>query len=156
MGFDPDGTPDGKLKIGDLELFHWSAPRPPDPGNADEPAAKYAGRAVLDAPGKEAAVLSYASDQDPTTAQIGWIDGQELGNVESYLTAGARVGFVRGWQQPTKVAEKLARKLFAASIPRDTPEDAVVAALVTHGLVQAEATALVRWLGQDAVILLPR
>lgn len=147
---DPDGKEGGRLRIGDLEVFAWQAPPP------DEAAPRYAGRAVLDAPGREAAELAYTPDQAPTAAEVVWAGEQPLGTVEAYLTAGARVGFARGWQKPTQAAGRLARKLLAASLPRDTPEGAVVDGLVAHGLVPAEAAALVRWLGADAVILLPR
>jgi hypothetical protein len=52
-------------------------------------------------------------------------------------------------------ADALVARLTAGSLPSTTPADEVVAGLQARGLDPTEAQALQRWLGPDAVLLLP-
>lgn len=52
-------------------------------------------------------------------------------------------------------AEAILARLTAASLPSTTPVDEVVAGLCARGLEPTEAQAVQRWLGRDAVLLLP-
>lgn len=78
-----------------------------------------------------------------------------MGSFQEYLTAGAKLGFARYWQSsnPDHVSRSIIGRLFADTLPLDTPEDDVVAALAARGATEAEARALVAWLGDEAVIL---
>jgi|GEM_PF-2090860 len=83
-------------------------------------------------------------------------DPQTFESWEEYLTRGARRGFVWYWQLPDSgVPTALVDKLYAHSLPRDTPAKTVVDKLQKLGLSSLEAEGIVAWLGQDAVILLP-
>jgi hypothetical protein len=78
------------------------------------------------------------------------------GDVESYLTTGAASAFV--WYWPKRgywEAEEFVARLAAASLPRTTPADEVVAGLRARGLDELEAQAVQRWLGPAATLLLP-
>ena len=80
-----------------------------------------------------------------------------MGTVPEYLTEGARRGFV--WYWPKKdywEANGYVARLFDASWSRRTPAAEVVAGLCAAGLSEVEAAAVQRWLGPDAVILLPK
>jgi hypothetical protein len=80
-----------------------------------------------------------------------------MGTVSHYLTRGAKLGFVWYWPRTDYwEARDFTQRLLDASLPRATPEIEVVAALVAKGLSEAEAAGMVAWLGEDAVILLPK
>ncbi len=106
--------------------------------------------------------LCYNPDEDPTQAWLAFDDANEgayvpMGTLEEYLRKGAKRGFTWYWQARNSGKSKhFTQRLLDASMPLDTPEDEVVAGLVSKGLSETEAKALVRWLGDEAVILLPR
>ena len=107
-------------------------------------------------------MLSYDPGEDPTEAILVFDDANDvqrypMGTVSEYLTQGARLGFVWYWPRTTYwEARAFTKRLFDASLPRSTPAPEVVAALVAKGLSAAEAAGMVAWLGEDAVILLPK
>jgi hypothetical protein len=107
-------------------------------------------------------MLSYDPGQDPTEASLVFDDSNDVerypvGTVSQYLTRGAKLGFVWYWPRADYwEARDFTQRLFDASLPRTTPAAEVVAALVDKGLPQAEAAGMVAWLGEDAVILLPK
>ena len=83
-------------------------------------------------------------------------DGLRHGALRDYLAAGARVGFVAGWQRgghETIVPPELAA-LRQSSLPA-TGRDGVLAGLVARGATADEAAALWDWLGAAATLLLP-
>jgi hypothetical protein len=105
-------------------------------------------------------VLSHEADATPADARLFFMNSgsepRELGTVESYVTYGAQCAFVWYWQKRGYwEAEAFLARLTAASLPSTTPADEVVAALCARGLEPAEAQAVQRWLGPDAVLLLP-
>lgn len=62
------------------------------------------------------------------------------------------------WSWPKRgdwEAKECVARLAAASLPRTTPADEVVAGLRARGLDEREAQAVQRWLGPDATLLLP-
>ena len=103
--------------------------------------------------------LFHDRDSSPSAAAISFhnlSDRYNQGGVASYLTAGAASAFV--WYWPKRgywEAEALVARLAAASLPRTTPADEVVAVLRARGLDELEAQAVQRWLGPDATLLLP-
>lgn len=107
-------------------------------------------------------MLSYDPGQPPTEASLVFDDANDVerypvGPVSHYLTRGAKLGFVWYWPRADSwEARDFTQRLFDASLPRTTPAAEVVAALVAKGLSEAEAAGMVAWLGEDAVILLPK
>lgn len=107
-------------------------------------------------------MLSYDPGESPTDAILVFDDANDverfpMGTVTEYLTRGAKLGFVWYWPRTTYwEARSFTKRLFEASLPRKTPKPKVVAALVAKGLSEAEAAGMVEWLGEDAVILLPK
>ncbi len=103
--------------------------------------------------------LFHDRDSSPASAGLTFIKLSEhysQGNVETYLTSGAASAFV--WYWPKRdywEAEAFVAKLATASLPRTTPADEVIAGLRARGLGELEATAVQRWLGPDATLLLP-
>ncbi len=74
-----------------------------------------------------------------------------MGTWESYVTTGARRGFTWYWQSGDN---EFTKRLFASSPPVTTPAADVIKGLVDRGASDAEAKALQKWLGPEAVILL--
>ncbi|MCY1056318.1 hypothetical protein [Nannocystis sp. SCPEA4] len=104
--------------------------------------------------------LRHELDATPADARLFFInpgsEPRDLGTVESYLAHGAGRAFVWYWQKLGYwEADALVARLTAASLPSTTPADEVVAGLQARGLDPVEAQALQRWLGPDAVLLLP-
>lgn len=103
--------------------------------------------------------LLHDRHSSPASAEVVFInlaDHHPRGDVETYLTRGAASAFV--WYWPRRgywEAEAFTARLAAASLPRTTPADQVVAGLRARGLGEHEATAVQRWLGPDATLLLP-
>ena len=107
-------------------------------------------------------MLSYDPGESPTEAMLVFDDANDvqrypMGTVTEYLTRGAKLGFVWYWPRRTYwEARDFTSRLFDASLPRTTPAAEVTTALVGKGLSPAEAAGMVAWLGEDAVILLPK
>jgi hypothetical protein len=104
-------------------------------------------------------ILRHEAGATPADARLFFMNsGSEpraLGTVESYLTYGAQCAFVWYWQKLGYwEAEAFLARLKAASLPSTTPADEVVAGLCARSLELAEAQAIQRWLGPDAVLLL--
>jgi len=103
--------------------------------------------------------LRYEPDEDRTTAKLVFDDADTpavFDDWESYLTLGARRGFAWYWPNGSREGMAFAERLYAGSLPRSTPEAEVVAGLQARGLSEREARGMVAWLGEDAVILLPK
>ena len=107
-------------------------------------------------------MLSYDPGQSESKAMLVFDDANDverhpMGTVESYLTDGARRGFVWYWPKLDYwEANDYVARLFKKSIPRTTPGPAIRAGLMARGIDAAEAEAIWRWLGRDAVLLLPK
>ncbi|WAS91137.1 hypothetical protein [Nannocystis punicea] len=104
--------------------------------------------------------LRHELEASPADARLWFIhtsaEPRALGTVESYLAHGAGRAFVWYWQRRgDSETDALVARLTAASLPSATPADEVVAGLCARSLAPAEAQALQRWLGPDAVLLLP-
>jgi hypothetical protein len=147
----------GRLCLRGLENFHWGK-RP-----KDWDWVEFDSQAMFDDLVAEGTtMLSYDPGEAPTDAILVFDDANDvqrypMGTVTEYLTRGAKLGFVWYWPRTTYwEARNFTKRLFDASMPRDTAEPKVVAALVAKGLSEAEAKGMVAWLGEDAVILLPK
>ncbi len=147
----------GRLCLRGLENFHWGK-RP-----ADWDWVEFDAQAMFDDLVAEGTtMLSYDPGESPTEAILVFDDANDvqrypMGTVTEYLTRGAKLGFVWYWPRTTYwEARNFTKRLFDASIPRGTAKPKVVAALVAKGLSEAEAKGMVAWLGEDAVILLPK
>lgn len=107
-------------------------------------------------------MISYDPGEQPTEAILVFDDANDverfpMGTAAEYLTEGAKRGFTWYWQRATYwEANELTKKLYDASLPRKTPQAKVIEALVKKQLSPEEARAMVAWLGEHAVILLPR
>ncbi|MCA9658189.1 MAG: pentapeptide repeat-containing protein [Myxococcales bacterium] len=102
-------------------------------------------------------VFSYDPGQRPEQARLVFDDANdcerhELGSLEDYFTDGARAGFVWYWQVGS--GGEFRQALLDSSIARDTSPATIVRLLEGKGLTPAEARAMVKWLGDDVVILL--
>lgn len=132
-------------------------PRPSDHDWVD-----YAAEAMFDSLQAEGStMLSYDPDEKPTDALLVFDDANDceryvMGNALEYFTPGARRGFVWYWQRAEYwEARGFTALLFEHSLPKSTEAKLVVQGLIEKGLSELEAQAMVRWLGEDAVILLP-
>jgi hypothetical protein len=151
------GYKGGRLCLHSLERFRWGR-RP-----SDWDWVTFDSQAMFDDLVEEGCtMLSYEPGEQPSDAILVFDDSNDverypMGTVTEYLTRGAKLGFVWYWPR-TSYWEALAftKRLFDASLPRNTPKPKVVAALVAKGLSEAEAKGMVAWLGDDAVILLPK
>lgn len=74
---------------------------------------------------------------------------------EAYVTAGARKAFTWYWQVDDREGGELLDRLLATSVDPGTPPDELATMLEARGATPAEARALVEWLGEDVVVLLP-
>lgn len=107
-------------------------------------------------------MLSHDPGESETDALLVFDDANDcerhpMGTSEEYLTQGARRGFVWYWPKLEYwEANDFVAKLFKGSIPRTSPEAAIRSALVARGLDAAEADSMWRWLGRDAVLLIPK
>lgn len=107
-------------------------------------------------------LLSYDPEEEPVEAILVFDDANDverfpMGTAAEYLTEGAKRGFTWYWQRATYwEANEFTKKLYDASLPRRTPQAKVIDALVRKKLSPDEARAMVAWLGEHAVILLPR
>ena len=149
-----DGYRGGKLHIPSLYTFDWHK-RP-----ASWDAFTYEADAMVDRLQAEAnTMLRYEPGEKRTEATLVFDDADDprtFANWEAYLTLGAKRGFAWYWQNDDREGMGFVEKLFAQSLPRDTPADEVVAGLQGAGLTEAEARGIVAWLGEDAVVLLAR
>lgn len=150
------GHDGGHLNLVGFKDFHWWA-RP-----ADRDLQRWWLQAMFDEQVESSTYLSHDEDEPETEAVLVFDDVDDgkrypMGTVEEYLTLGARRGFVGYWPKPEhREANDLVARLFERSVPRDTPEANIRAGLVARGLTASEAAAVWRWLGRDAVLLLPR
>jgi hypothetical protein len=107
-------------------------------------------------------MISYDPGEKPVEAILVFDDANDverfpMGTATEYLTEGAKRGFTWYWQRATYwEANELTKKLYDASLPRTTPQAKVIDALVRKKLSPEEARAMVAWLGEHAVILLPK
>jgi hypothetical protein len=74
---------------------------------------------------------------------------------DAYVTAGARKAFTWYWQVGDREGTALLDRLLATSVDPGTPPGELVTMLEARGAGPAEARALVDWLGEDVVVLLP-
>lgn len=130
--------------------------------NHDDEDAGYAGQTMFDSLQAEGStMLAYDREEKPTDAILVFDDANDceryaMGNALEYFTPGARRGFVWYWQKADYwEARGFTALLFLHSLPRTTEESVVLHGLIEKGLSESEAQAMVRWLGEDAVILLP-
>lgn len=107
--------------------------------------------------------ISYDPGERSTDALLFFDDANScervpMGTMEDYLTAGAKLAFVWYWQASNHYGstKDLLTRLFDGSMPLETPEDEVIAALVGKGASEDAAKALVAWLGDEAVVLLDK
>jgi hypothetical protein len=147
----------GRLCLRGLERFSWGK----RPKSHDW--VTYDSQAMFDDLVAEGlTMLAYDPGEAPTEAMLVFDDSNDverypMGTVSEYLTRGAKLGFVWYWPRTSYwEARDFTKRLFDASLPRNTPKPTVVAALVAKGLSEAEANGMVAWLGDDAVILLPK
>jgi BRCT domain type II-containing protein len=107
-------------------------------------------------------MLSYEPDEQPHEAMLIFDDANDverhpMGGVCEYLTIGAKRGFVWYWPKSEYwEAREFTQRLFDRSLAKTTPEKQIIAGLIEQGLSDVEAKAMHRWLGRDAVILLPK
>ncbi len=107
-------------------------------------------------------MLSHDPGESETDALLVFDDANDcerhpMGTSEEYLTQGARRGFVWYWPKLEYwEANDFVAKLFKGSIPRTSTEAAIRSGLVARGLDAAEADSMWRWLGRDAVLLIPK
>lgn len=106
-------------------------------------------------------LLVVEEGHDLAQAKVAFFDANDdrlirFEGLEAYLTLGARRGFAWYWQNDdnSEWPDLLAR-LREGSIDAGTSADALIAALCGQGATDAEARALVEWLGDDARILVP-
>ncbi|MCY0987710.1 hypothetical protein OV203_11280 [Nannocystis sp. ILAH1] len=147
VGSSGAGNHGGRLNLLGFEAFRWHA------SDADEFVAMFDD---LQAEGSTFLIQEPGTSSD--RAEVVFVDRGErrsFGTVAHYITRGAESAFV--WYWPKRgywEAEGLVARLAAASLPRSTPADEVVAGLCARGLSRLEAQAVQRWLGADAVLLL--
>nr|AYM52220.1 hypothetical protein [Nannocystis pusilla] len=148
VGSSGAGNDGGRLNLVGFEAFRWHA------SGADEFTAMFDD---LQAEGSTFLIQEPGTSSD--RAEVVFVnlgERRSFGTVAHYVTRGAESAFV--WYWPKRgywEAEALVARLVAASLPRSTPADEVVAGLCARGLSQLEAQAVQRWLGADAVLLLP-
>lgn len=106
-------------------------------------------------------LLVVDEGQEIAQAQVGFYDANDdrlirIGSLEDYLTLGARRAFAGYWQNDDNSEwPDLLAKLLTNSLPSGATPEALIAALSSRGASDAEAQALVSWLGDDARILVP-
>ncbi len=81
-------------------------------------------------------------------------DGVQFKTLTEYLTKGARRGFGVRWQDAKDKRADAA--LLARSLPTKTPADTVRKGLLARGVKASMADDLIEWLGDRAVLLLPK
>ena len=107
-------------------------------------------------------MLSFDPDEGQMDAILTFDDANDverfpMGTVEEYFTQGAKRGFVWYWQRPEyHEARDFTGRLFANSLPRDTPPATIASLLVAKGLSEPEAQSMIDWLGEEVVILLEK
>ena len=107
-------------------------------------------------------LLVVDEGQEIAQAQLGFYDANDdrlirIGSLEDYLTLGARRAFAGYWQNDDNSEwPDLVARLHASSVASGTAPEALTTALISRGASDAEAQALVAWLGDDVRILLPR
>lgn len=151
---DRDG---GRLLLDGIRSLHWRA-RPSDWTFATfEMEAAFE---PLDSYGS--ATMSFEPGQARTDAEIVFFDkdaAQRIswGTAEHYLTEGAKRAFVWTWQLgDSPETEHAVARLMSASVSADTPTDELETMLAKQRLTETQARALVRWLGDRVVLLLPK
>ncbi|MFV8756525.1 hypothetical protein ACNOYE_38765 [Nannocystaceae bacterium ST9] len=148
VGRDNLGYEGGRINVSDFEELRWYAEHDGFDASFD----------VLQPEGST--VLRHQADELPADATPFFInpgsEARDFGSLAGYLTWGAQCAFVWYWQKRGyEESEAFLARLAAASLPPTTPADEVVAGLCARGLDPAEAQAVQRWLGADAVLLLP-
>ncbi len=142
----------GRLNYKGLENFQWW----PIPDWRTEYEDYEADAMFDDFVAEGTAQLSYDEGQDPTEATLIFDNANDcerhyLGSINDYLRKGARAGFTWYWQMGGEGG--FTGSLYSASLPRDTDPDTIQSLLESKGLSSDEAHSLMKWLGDDAVIL---
>ncbi len=150
-----EGYNGGKLRLLGVERVRWS-PKSEDWQYGDWEAQLQIDRMVEEG----VTFLAYRHGETPVQAHVEFDSANDcerypMGSLEEYLTLGAKRAFVWYWQQDDWEGKEFREELEEASLPRDTPPEQLMAALVASGISEREASALHRWLGSDVVLLLP-
>ncbi len=146
-----EGYNGGRLDLVGLERFRWY-PKPDWQEDEDFVADALFDNFVAEGNTR----VSYDKGEKPTEAALVFDNANDceryyLGSIETYITDGAKAGFTWYWQMgPGEFTDKL----YHASLPRDTPAETIIKLLQDQGLRSQTANAMVRWLGESAVILL--
>lgn len=145
----------GRINLVGLENFNWW-PRPDWGGHG-----VYEKDGTFDDLQAEGyTVLSYDPGEDPTDAELVFDDANDcerfyLGNIEWYLTEGAKAGFVWYWPRMGYwEADEFTKALLDNSIPEKTTRKKVQNMLVEKGLTEEQAKGVTAWLKKDVRILL--
>lgn len=150
-----EGYNGGRLNLIGIDRFHWYGK------NDWEEDLTYEGSAMFDSLQAEGSTFfSYEPDEKKTEAGLVFDDANDcsrdyVGSVESYLTDGARCGYVWYWPKSGYwEARDFTAALIENSPPTSTPAAELHAMLVARGLSADQATAMQTWLGEDVVILI--
>lgn len=145
----------GRINYRGLKNFRWY-PRP-----SDWVYLTYKEEAMFDDLVDEGVTyLSYEPGEKRTEAYLVFDNAGDtvrdyLGSMELYFTNGAKAGFTWYWPPGDYwEAKAFTKRLYDASLPKNTPIPEIVEALCLKGATEAQAHALVSWLGEDVVILL--
>jgi len=104
--------------------------------------------------------LEYGKGEGPTDASLVFEDANDvsrdyLGRIDTYLTNGAKAGFVWYWPKAGYwEADNFTKRLFERAVPADTSKEDLIAGMVEKGLTNAQAEAMCTWLGDSARIVL--
>ena len=145
----------GHINLKGLENHRWW-PKPDWDDSED-----YAYDAMFDELQPEGSTkLDYNEGEKPTDASLSFEDANDceryyLGGIETYLTDGAKAGYVWYWPRSTYwEAVNFTKRLFERAVPADTSKEALIAGMVEKGLSEAQAESMHRWLGDETRIVL--
>lgn len=150
-----EGYNGGKVRLLGVEHVRWR------PKSEDWQYGDWEAQVMIDLMVEEGVTfLAYRPGETPVQAHVEFDSANDcerypMGSLEDYLTLGARRAFAWYWQQDDWEGKEFREALEEASLPRDTPPEQLIAALVARGASPPEASALHRWIGPDVVLLLP-